>query len=97
MSTHNTTAHRQRLLADQILDRAAADPAFYRQLLDDTAQALQAAGFTQVLDAGEVVGYASPVAKPCTGTCGTWTCGKSWTCGPSTCKGWTCANYTVKK
>ena len=96
MSMHNTTAHQQRLVADQILDRVAHDPAFHQQLLDNTAQALQSAGFTPTLDADDVAGYASPLAKPCTGTCGTWTCGKAWTCGPWTCKGWTCSGYTAK-
>lgn len=95
MSIQNTTAHHQRLLADQILDRVAHDPAFHQQLLDNTTQALQSAGFATALEAGEVAGYAT-IAKPCSRTCGTWTCGKAWTCGPWTCKGWTCSGYTAK-
>lgn len=84
MSTHNTTAHHQRLVADQILDRVARDPVFHRQLLDDTTQALRSAGFTPTLDADEVAGYARPVGKPCSRTCGPW-----WTCAPYSCTKWT--------
>lgn len=85
--------HQQRRVADQILDRIAADPAFHQQLLDNTAQALQSAGFTQTLDAAEVTGYAAP-DDICKGTCGYRSCG--WTClitcFPSTCKSNTCAS-----
>lgn len=74
MNGHNTTAHQQRLLADQILDRIAHDSAFHQQLLDDTAQALQSSGFAQALEANEVVGYAA--AMPCWGlTCRNASCG----------------------
>lgn len=78
MSTRSTMAHRQRMIADQILDRIAHDPALHQQLLDNTAPALQAAGFTQALQAAEVAGYAAPnmvCSKPtCLSTCGPVTC-----------------------
>jgi hypothetical protein len=49
MSERHQTAHRQRLLADQILDRIARDPAFHQQPLRDTAEALQTASFAAEL------------------------------------------------
>ena len=83
MSTPNTKAHQQRLVADQILDRIAGDPTFHQHLLDNTAQALQSAGFAAALETGDVAGYAA-IARPCTNfTCNTQTCN-------ATCKGFTC-------
>ena len=95
MSTFNTTAHQQRLVADQILDRIAGDPAFHQQLLNNPTQALQGAGFTPALEAGEVMGYDAP-GTVCKGTCGYRSCRFTCliTCFPSTCKSNTCANNT---
>jgi hypothetical protein len=92
MSALNNTAHQQRLVADQILDRITSDPTFHQQLLDNTTYALRSAGFAPALDAAEVVGYARPVARPCSHTCGPW-----WTCAPYSCTKWTsiCETNTV--
>jgi hypothetical protein len=66
-------AERQvRAIAKRILDRLARDPAFRKQLLDDPARALEAAGFEQELEG--IDWPASGVAVDCKTTCGYRSC-----------------------